>query len=724
MAKGTNSSSHRSPRGQRAHGRLGPVLCLVAFAALGTACGDYGGGSSSNLGGVVTSGGLPNTPGDPGGTGGGATTEENITAFSQTVHPILRDNCVDCHAGSGPGTPHIANADAAVAYAAVVDNQKVNLGNPEQSRLVRRLVADFHHCWSNCVMDGAQMQAAIQAWADMVDFGGGGTTVAGIVSNSLGFSDGFEDEGQERYRDNVIALYEFKEGEGTVAADTSGVDPAMDLALEGSVEWMSNYGLSFEEGRAMASRESSRKLFDRIAEPNGGSQQFSVEAWVIPGNVDQEGPARIISYSRGTGQRNFHLGQVLYNYNFRNRTILPEVDDNGRPALQTPDAEQDLQATQQHVVVTYDQYRGRRIYVNGRWTDDEDPVPASRLWNWDPEFNFVLGNETSSNRPWEGRVQLVVVYDVALTDAQITQNFNAGVGKRLVFRFDVSQWTGPGTFIEFVVSELDEYSYLFCTPTFISPGVTNLRLSNMRIVVNGQIPVSGQAFVNVDAQITSTRQELSPQCSVIPKDAGPDSDVFALDFEYLGEFENPIVPPPPGPLPPREFGEALPTEGVRSFERVNETMAILTGVDPNASGPQAAFAELTQQLPGGVDLRAFSSSQQVAISKLSLEYCDTLIETPALRGALFPGFPFDQPATVAYGTPASRDLLIDPLVDRMSGVNVANQPSRAEVRPILDGLIDELILGCDAATCGADRTRTVGKAVCSALLSSAAVSMH
>jgi hypothetical protein len=43
---------------------------------------------------------------------------------------------------------------------------------------------------------------------------------------------------------------------------------------------------------------------------------------------------------------------------------------------------------------------------------------------------------------------------------------------------------------------------------------------------------------------------------------------------------------------------------------------------------------------------------------------------------------------------------------------------------VLYGLIDELTLGCTDATCGADRTQTVAKASCAALLSSAAVSMH
>jgi hypothetical protein len=79
---------------------------------------------------------------------------------------------------------------------------------------------------------------------------------------------------------------------------------------------------------------------------------------------------------------------------------------------------------------------------------------------------------------------------------------------------------------------------------------------------------------------------------------------------------------------------------------------------------------------------------------------------------------------VAFGSAANRDLVIDALVNRMLGVAVANQPTRDEVRPILDELVTGLVAGCDATSCGPDRTRNVTKALCSAVLASAAVSVH
>ncbi len=708
------------------------IACMVlGLAAVG--CGDYGGGGTSDGGGSLPTGAPP-----PPGTPPPVTVDRavSVQAFTQTVFPIVREHCATCHSGAGPGSPSIAHPDPDTAFTATVNSQKVNLTTPDRSRLVRRLAADFHYCWTDCVMNGMEMQAAIAAWAGILAQaapppGSGGTPGGGgavdlIASDPLKLGDGQEDLGGERFHEHLIAFYDFKEGSGAVAHDTSGVEPAMDLTLTG-VNWMSNYGIQIETGKASATRLASKKLYDRIANVDTGTQQYSVEAWVIPANTTQDNAARIIAYSGGGGSRNFHLGQTLYQYDYRNRSVLPAIDGNGKPALVTYDQDRDLQATLQHVVITYDQYRGRRIFVNGVFTDDVDEQGPGRLWNWDPNHTFVLGNDPSNDHLWLGKLQLVAVYDLALTQAQITQNFNAGVGKRLLLRFDVSRWAGAGSFVEFMVSELDNFSYLFCQPTFVSPNAAGFRVSNLRVAVNGVVPVSGQSFQSVDALVSEPRQLLSRQCSIIQKDHGPMDDVFSVEFESLANFSDPVDPGPP-PVPPVEvFGDPLPKEGLRDFDRINTTMASLTGVDPNAANVSAAFAELEQQLPGTFDLRTFSSSQQVGIAKLALEYCDAMIESNALRTAFFgttPAFQFDQPVATAFSDQTKRDLVIDRLVDRMFNENVAYQPSKTEVRPALDDLITQLTAACATQTCDAARTRNIVKGLCSAVLSSAAVTVH
>lgn len=697
------------------------LAIAISIALLGFGCGDYGGSRSKTTNEAPAAAPL--------GPVAGSNPAVGKAAFEQNVYPLLTQYCGGtCHVGRGEGQPFIAHPDVDTAYHEVVDNQKVNLSAPDRSRLVRRLVADFHHCWSNCAENGAEMQAAIEVWAQMIaDAGppGGGEQVDAIITAPRRLADGIEDLGSERYSNHLIAFWDFKEGSGAYAHDTSGIVPQMNLQLDGPA-WMSNYGISIETGDARAVGDSSRKLYDHIASPDTGTQQYTVEAWLVPDNVDQEGPARILGYSQGTGQRNFGLGQVLYTYDFRNRSVDPGISGNGTPSLRTYDGDEDLQATLQHVVISYDQIRGRRIYVNSRWTDDEDEIGATRLWNWDERYRFILGNETSGDRQWVGKIQLVAIYEAALTDAQIRQNFDAGVGKRLVLRFDLAQWLGAGSYLEFQVSELDDYSYLFCKPAIVTANPSGFQVKNLRVSVNGQVSVSGQAFTTIDQIVTSTRQELSATCSIVPKDQGAAGDAFALEFEVLGGFEDPIVVGAPPAPPPEVFGAALPTEGVRDFSRLNETMAAVTGVDPNDPSVRATFAELEQQLPGGPDLRAFSSSYQVGIAKLALEYCDRMVDTPALRDAFFgtnPAFDWNADATQAF-SPTMRAVLIQGLVDGMLGSGLANQPSVAEASPVLEGLFDDLTAGCTPTTCGADRTRSIVKGACAAVLGSAGASIH
>ena len=101
-------------------------------------------------------------------------------------------------------------------------------------------------------------------------------------------------------------------------------------------------------------------------------------------------------------------------------------------------ADMDAQAALQHVVMTYSPVEGRRIYVNGVYTGDVDAQGGGSLADWDDTFALVLGNETSTNRQWEGVLRIVAIHNRALTPTQIQQNFDAGVGEKYFMLFNVS----------------------------------------------------------------------------------------------------------------------------------------------------------------------------------------------------------------------------------------------------------------------------------------------
>jgi hypothetical protein len=134
------------------------------------------------------------------------------------------------------------------------------------------------------------------------------------------------------------------------------------------------------------------------------------------------------------------------------------------------------------------------------------------------------------------------------------------------------------------------------------------------------------------------------------------------------------------------------------------------------------FQDLRQSLPAVEDPQAFLASHQVAIAQLAIEYCNALVEDQALAAAYFPGFDFSQaPPTAFSGT--NRDLIIEPLLDRVMGIGVMTQPDYAVVSDELGyvaadatrpaNLVDRLIAGNMADT------RGIVKAVCAAAAGSA-----
>jgi hypothetical protein len=91
---------------------------------------------------------------------------------------------------------------------------------------------------------------------------------------------------------------------------------------------------------------------------------------------------------------------------------------------------------------------------------------------------------------------------------------------------------------------------------------------------------------------------------------------------------------------------------------------------------------------------------------------------------VFGSFPFGTAPTTVFASQANRDALTSALVGHMVGQSLASQPSEAEIGPVLGTLVDALIAPCATTACGPDRTVTIVKAACAAVLSSGAVQLQ
>jgi hypothetical protein len=639
--------------------------------------------------------------------------------FSTTVYPLLTQYCSNCHtdAAAIPQQPYFAGANVAAAYDAA--KTKMDLETPANSRFVLRLGSEFHNCWDNCLSNAGEMQTEITNFSNGVAV----TQVDSdlVTSMALGLTDGIISSAGGRFEANAIALYEFKTGTGTQVFDTSGVEPALNLNLSGTYNWVGGWGVQFIAGKAQGSTGASAKLFDLIA----STGEYSIEAWVAPANVTQDGPARIVTYSGGSTARNFMLGQTLYDYEAFNRS--DQTNQAGEPQLSTPAADEVLQATQQHVVLNYDPVNGRRIYVNGQLRSDLDTVPGGLLNDWDNTYAFAVGSEVDNNDRWAGTVRLLAVHNRVLTDAQILQNFEVGVGEKYFLMFNVSDHINiPDAYVVVEASQFDSYSYLFDEPFFVvlGSGVTlgTIPLQGIRIGENGRELEVGQAFANLDVSINDVdyavegRQTLSRLGTVIPLEKGADQDEFFLTFEVLGNATNvvtealPIAPPAPPPVP-RD-----PPSGIRDFAEVNATMSMMTGIPISNPDVMGTYNGVFQAMPVQTKIAGFISSQQMGITQLAIKYCAVLVDNTIARANYWPNFNWSAGLGTAFN---NRSAVTDPLVANILGLNLPTQPTVALLEGEVNNLIDRLA-NC-GGSCESDRVERIMKGACASVLGSAAM---
>lgn len=653
--------------------------------------------------------------------------------FQTHVYPLFLAHCSECHqsASAQAISPFFAEPDIDAAYAAA--QNIINLNTPAISRAVVRLSEELHNCWSeSCSSDGEAMRAAIAAFAATIEPQAPPAEL--VLSKALRLADGVPAASGGRFDGNIIARYEFRTGEGTTAFDTSGIEPAINLTLSGDVSWVGGWGIRIDDGKAQGSVSSSRKLADLLK----ASGEFTLEAWVVPATPAQQN-ANIISYSGSGTSRNVTLGQDQSRYAAAVRHDGTSLE--GMPALSS--ADESLQATLQHVALTYNPIDGRRLFINGVDSGSIDQQTPSLLSAWDDTFALVLGNEVDGSRLWQGVIRFAAIHNRALTPAQLAQNFAAGVGERFFLLFSISEVINqPDSYVAFEVSRFDDFSYLFAEPFFIvlndNPQPTPVPLEGMRLGINGNEASVAQVWTNLSTTLggadwQAPMQPLSRLGSLLPVEGGEEQDEFFLTFERLGDQQNVVIEASPLPLVIAPEA-AQPLIGLRTFDEIFASMSVLTGVATANNNVSDTFELVRQQLPANEAADGFVTAQQIAVAQLAIEFCNELVDAEAIRSPkqFFTGFDFSLNAN-SISDAEWRSQVIDPLVQNMVGDSMDSQPavnavatelealllSLNDIKPVgaTDGIADGLAR-CNGA-CPADQTLIATKAACAAALGGA-----
>ena len=226
------------------------------------------------------------------------------------------------------------------------------------------------------------------------------------------------------------ALYSFEAVAGNVIRDASGQTP-IDLAVyTPDLVSLENGALVTQAEAAIATAPldavqplPAPRPVQRLIQSGQVNQAISLILWFKPGNISQEGPARLITLSSGASERNFLLGQQKDRYVARLRTTL--TDDNGlvrdKNLLESPSRSVRLEPT--CLVFTYfsssaDQPNAH-LYIDGQ--EVASTAIGGDLSNWET-FELAIANEFKDpDRSWQGEFYRVAVYNQALTPEQVRQ---------------------------------------------------------------------------------------------------------------------------------------------------------------------------------------------------------------------------------------------------------------------------------------------------------------
>ena len=185
--------------------------------------------------------------------------------------------------------------------------------------------------------------------------------------------------------------------------------------MSNQIYWLvDKNGIQISPCYEVASEEPPTEIFKSFMDAKG----FTIEVIIAIDDIDQYGPARILTYSLDPYQRNFTLGQEFDSLILRLRTT--GSDENGvYPHFR---ADKVFEAGKKYyITLTYDGM-SEKLYVDGKLREISSALEGT-FSNWDPKAFFVIGNEYTGDRLWQGKIFLVGLYNRALGDEEIYQNY-------------------------------------------------------------------------------------------------------------------------------------------------------------------------------------------------------------------------------------------------------------------------------------------------------------
>jgi len=216
--------------------------------------------------------------------------------------------------------------------------------------------------------------------------------------------------------------YDFDEGSGTTILDKTENPVNLTISNPSAVSW-SSAGLNIVNATNIQSQSFITKLISECKLSN----EFTVEMWITPNPATQPvtglGPSRTLLIGDGAATDNLMFGHGNQLGGASNR-MSGRV--SGDSSLQS---ELLLTTNLTHVVYTRSSSGIGIIYING--VQRGSATQSASLSGWGNNQYLRLANNFANDRAWFGTYHMVAVYSVALTQEEVTQNFNSGDAKAI-----------------------------------------------------------------------------------------------------------------------------------------------------------------------------------------------------------------------------------------------------------------------------------------------------
>ena len=191
-------------------------------------------------------------------------------------------------------------------------------------------------------------------------------------------------------------------------------DDRLHLAEVGPVRYERSGGRALFAGGSLVGNDASA-LELAIARADA----FTIELVLTPGDLVQQGPARIVAFSLNHRLGNLMIGQSGSRLEARCRTTTTNPDGT-RPSLVTPEGT--LTGATQHIAFV------RRGTQHELWVDGVSVVVGEvpgTLAAWDPAFPLVIGDEHRGGYAWTGSLDRLALHARALDPLEIAERARA-----------------------------------------------------------------------------------------------------------------------------------------------------------------------------------------------------------------------------------------------------------------------------------------------------------